>query len=317
MIDDRILQTLAQITPEEDHILQGCNSIDRSIYMDGSRDVISGQKLLVPGKLITVRPHTRFVHFPAHTHDYVEIVYMCRGQTRHIINHTEVCLQEGELLLLGQNAVQEILPAGEQDIAVNFIVRPEFFGGTLSFLGSEDTPLREFIVKCLCGENPSGFLHFQVSGVKPVQNLVENLLWTLITDTPNRRSINQLTMGLLFVQLLNHTDKLSAGSKEQNTIVRVLRYIEEHYADGSLSEIAQQLHYDFAWLSREIKRQTGKTYTELVQEKRLSQAAWMLKNTHHKVSDIALSVGYENSSYFHRLFCAHFGISPNAYRKCE
>lgn len=317
MIDDRILQTLAQITPEEDHILQGCNSIDRSIYMDGSRDVISGQKLLVPGKLITVRPHTRFVHFPAHTHDYVEIVYMCRGQTRHIINHTEVCLQEGELLLLGQNAVQEILPAGEQDIAVNFIVRPEFFGGTLSFLGSEDTPLREFIVKCLCGENPSGFLHFQVSGVKPVQNLVENLLWTLITDTPNRRSINQLTMGLLFVQLLNHTDKLSAGSKEQNTIVRVLRYIEEHYADESLSEIAQQLHYDFAWLSREIKRQTGKTYTELVQEKRLSQAAWMLKNTHHKVSDIALSVGYENSSYFHRLFCAHFGISPNAYRKCE
>lgn len=317
MIDDRILQTLAQITPEENHILQGCNSIDRSIYMDGSRDVISGQKLLVPGKLITVRPHTRFVHFPAHTHDYVEIVYMCRGQTRHIINHTEVCLQEGELLLLGQNAVQEILPAGEQDIAVNFIVRPEFFGGTLSFLGSEDTPLREFIVKCLCGENPSGFLHFQVSGVKPVQNLVENLLWTLITDTPNRRSINQLTMGLLFVQLLNHTDKLSAGSKEQNTIVWVLRYIEEHYADGSLSEIAQQLHYDFAWLSREIKRQTGKTYTELVQEKRLSQAAWMLKNTHHKVSDIALSVGYENSSYFHRLFCAHFGISPNAYRKCK
>lgn len=317
MIDDRILQTLAQITPEEDHILQGCNSIDRSIYMDGSRDVISGQKLLVPGKLITVRPHTRFVHFPAHTHDYVEIVYMCRGQTRHIINHTEVCLQEGELLLLGQNAVQEILPAEEQDIAVNFIVRPEFFGGTLSFLGSEDTPLREFIVKCLCGENPSGFLHFQVSGVKPVQNLVENLLWTLITDTPNRRSINQLTMGLLFVQLLNHTDKLSAGSKEQNTIVRVLRYIEEHYADGSLSEVAQQLHYDFAWLSREIKRQTGKTYTELVQEKRLSQAAWMLKNTHHKVSDIALSVGYENISYFHRLFCAHFGISPHAYRKCE
>lgn len=317
MIDDRILQTLAQITPEENHILQGCNSIDRSIYMDGSRDVISGQKLLVPGKLITVRPHTRFVHFPAHTHDYVEIVYMCRGQTRHIINHTEVCLQEGELLLLGQNAVQEILPAGEQDIAVNFIVRPEFFGGTLSFLGSEDTPLREFIVKCLCGENPSGFLHFQVSGVKPVQNLVENLLWTLITDTPNRRSINQLTMGLLFVLLLNHTDKLSAGSKEQNTIVRFLRYIEEHYADGSLSEIAQQLHYDFAWLSREIKRQTGKTYTELVQEKRLSQAAWMLKNTHHKVSDIALSVGYENSSYFHRLFCSHFGISPNAYRKCK
>ena len=48
--------------------------------------------------------------------------------------------------------------------------------GTLDFLGNEETPLREFIVKCLCGENPSGFLHFRVAEIKPIQNLVENLL---------------------------------------------------------------------------------------------------------------------------------------------
>lgn len=317
MIDERILQKLGIVTDEEQRLLDGCDSIDRSIYMDGSMDVVTGQKLLEHGKLIAVRPHTRFVHFPEHTHDYVEIVYMCRGSTRHIINDTPITLEEGDLLLLGQNTRQEILPAGEKDIAVNFIVQPEFFSGTLSFLGSEDTPLREFVVRCLCGDNPSGYLHFHVADVKPVQNLIENLLWTLITDTPNRRSINQYTMGLLFVQLLNHADKLTVGSKEQDAIVWVLRYIEEHYVDGSLSDIASQLHYDFAWLSREIKRRTGKTYTELVQEKRLSQAAWMLRNTRHKVSDIGLSVGYENLSYFHRLFAAHFGVSPKAYRDCK
>lgn len=317
MIDERILQKLGIVTDEEQRLLDGCDSIDRSIYMDGSMDVVTGQKLLEHGKLIAVRPHTRFVHFPEHTHDYVEIVYMCRGSTRHIINDTPITLEEGDLLLLGQNTRQEILPAGEKDIAVNFIVQPEFFSGTLSFLGSEDTPLREFVVRCLCGDNPSGYLHFHVADVKPVQNLIENLLWTLITDTPNRRSINQYTMGLLFVQLLNHADKLTVGSKEQDAIVWVLRYIEEHYVDGSLSDIASQLHYDFAWLSREIKRRTGKTYTELVQEKRLSQAAWMLRNTRHKVSDIGLSVGYENLSYFHRLFAAHFSVSPKAYRDCK
>lgn len=317
MIDERILQKLGIVTDEEQRFLDGCDSIDRSIYMDGSMDVVTGQKLLEHGKLIAVRPHTRFIHFPEHTHDYVEIVYMCRGSTRHIINDTPITLEEGDLLLLGQNTRQEILPAGENDIAVNFIVQPEFFSGTLSFLGSEDTPLREFVVRCLCGDNPSGYLHFHVADVKPVQNLVENLLWTLITDTPNRRSINQFTMGLLFVQLLNHADKLTVGSKEQDAIVWVLRYIEEHYVDGSLSDIASQLHYDFAWLSREIKRRTGKTYTELVQEKRLSQAAWMLRNTRHKVSDIGQSVGYENLSYFHRLFAAHFGVSPKAYRDCK
>jgi len=317
-MDERILARLGIVTNEEQQLLSGRSTIDRSLYMnDGSRDVITGRKLLEQGKLITVRPHTRFVHFPAHTHDYVEIVYMCRGETTHIINDTTLTLREGELLLLGQNTRQEILPAGEKDIAVNFIVQPEFFSGTLDFLGSEDTPLREFIVRCLCGDSPSGYLHFKVAEVKPVQNLVENLLWTLITDTPNRRSINQLTMGLLFVQLLNHTDKLTVGNREQDSIVYVLRYIEEHFSDGSLTEIAHRLHYDVAWLSREIKRRTGKTYTELLQEKRLSQAAWLLKNTRLKISDIGISVGYENLSYFHKIFASHFGISPKAYRDCK
>lgn len=317
-MDERILARLGVVTNEEAQILSGRTSIDRSIYMnDGSRDVITGKKLLEQGKQITVRPHTRFVHFPEHTHDYVEIVYMCRGKTTHIVNDTRIVLSEGELLLMGQNTRQEILPAGEGDIAVNFIVQPEFFGGTLDFLGSEETPLRDFIVRCLCGDNPSGYLHFKVADVKPVQNLVENLLWTLISDTPNRRSINQLTMGLLFVQLLNHTDKLTIGNKEQDTIVWVLRYIEEHFADGSLTEIADILHYDVTWLCREIKRRTGKTYTQLLQEKRLSQATWLLRNTNQKVADIGISVGYENLSYFHRIFAQHFGISPKAYRDCK
>ena len=317
-MDERILARLGVVTNEEAQILSGRTSIDRSIYMnDGSRDVITGKKLLEQGKQITVRPHTRFVHFPEHTHDYVEIVYMCRGKTTHVVNDTRIVLSEGELLLMGQNTRQEILPAGEGDIAVNFIVQPEFFGGTLDFLGSEETPLRDFIVRCLCGDNPSGYLHFKVADVKPVQNLVENLLWTLISDTPNRRSINQLTMGLLFVQLLNHTDKLTIGNKEQDTIVWVLRYIEEHFADGSLTEIADILHYDVTWLCREIKRRTGKTYTQLLQEKRLSQAAWLLRNTNQKVADIGISVGYENLSYFHRIFAQHFGISPKAYRDCK
>lgn len=316
-MDPKILEILSVITEEERLILSGNTAIDRSLYMDSRSDVISVQKLLSSGKQIGIRPHTRFVRFPPHRHDFVEMVYMCRGQTVHRVNGTELTLHQGELLLLGQNATQEILPAGEQDVAVNFIVLPTFFSTALQLLGSEDTPLRAFILRCLCGENPHGYLHFRVSEVKPVQNLVENLLWTLISDTPNRRSINQLTMGLLFVQLLNHTDKLTVGTGDQDTIVRVLHYIEEHYADGNLTHFAGQLHYDIAWLSREIKRKTGKTFTQLLQERRLSQAAWLLTNTCHRVADIALSVGYENISYFHRLFFSRFGMSPREYRQCK
>lgn len=317
MLDPAIINALSPITGEEQAVLDGRAGIDRSLYMDGSSDVIAGRKLLPPAKLITVRPHTRFVHFPEHTHDYVEIVYMCQGSTTHIVNGTRLELRCGELLLLGQNALQEVLPAGRDDLAVNFIIRPEFFSGTLSYLGDEETPLRRFIVDCLCGAHGAGSLYFKVADVLPVQNLVENLLWTLIADTPNRRGINQATMGLLFLQLLNHTDRLTVDLPEQETALQVLRYVEEHYRDGSLAEIAALLHYDPAWLSREIKRRTGRNYTELVQDKRLSQAMWLLKNTDKKVDDIANAVGYENISYFHRLFYARFALSPRQCRKCK
>ena len=97
----------------------------------------------------------------------------------------------------------------------------------------------------------------------------------------------------------------------------VLSYIEEHYRDGELSELAGELHYDLYWLSREIKRRTGATYTELVQEKRLSQAAYLLTNTAMSVMDIGLAVGYENMSYFHRIFQKKYGTTPRKYRVRE
>ncbi len=219
--------------------------------------------------------------------------------------------------MLGQHAQQSIEAAGEEDVAVNFIVRPAFFAGTLSFLGDEATPLRRFVTSCLTGERESGYLLFRAAGILPVQNLIENLLYTLTEQIPNRRGILQSTMGLLFAQLLNHTDALQCETQEQDATLAVLRYIEERYADGSLSDAAAQLHYELPYLSRLVRRATGKTYTELLQEKRLGQAAWLLRNTDCSVDEIARSVGYENVSYFHRIFRAAFGFSPGQYRRCK
>ena len=312
-----IIDRLSEITREEREILDGRKTVDRSIYMDGSRDVISGEKLLEKGKLISIRPHTRFIAFPEHTHDYVEMVYMCRGETRHTVNGNAITLRQGELLMLGQHARQAIEPAGENDVAVNFIVRPVFFSGTLPFLGEEETPLRRFVVSCLTGENEAGYLLFHAAELLPVQNLIENLLYTLLEDTPNKRGILQMTTGLLFAQLMNHTETLQFETREQNAVISVLRYLEEHYRDGSLTEIAGALHYELPSLSRLIRQKTGKNYTELLQEKRLSQAAWLLRNTDKNVDEIANAVGYENLSYFHRLFAARYCLSPKKYRDCK
>lgn len=316
-----LLEQLAVITEEERSLLAGRSEIDRRLYYghEGSPKV-EAALLLEQGKLITLRAHTRFVHFPAHTHDYVEMVYMCQGQTRHRINGNEIRLEEGELLILGQGATQEIAAAGERDIAVNFIILPQFFETALQLLHEQAHQVRTFLTDCLQDENGgTGYLHFKVTDILPIQNLIENLIWTLVNHQPNKRSVNQLTMALLFLQLANHTDTLQTDSlpAEQQLILPVHRYIEEHYTDGELRQIARELHYDPCWLSREIKRQTGKTFTELLQDKRLSQAAFLLKTTGMKVMEVSESIGYANPSYFHRLFYKQYGMSPHKYRQCK
>ena len=347
-MDSRIYNRLKQITEEEWEILKGRSEIDKGRYMtiaapgaEIARSGVTGgtvsggastgaaaskknipldldsKRLLDSGKLIQIRPHTRFIHFPRHTHNYVEVLYMCSGQTVHIVNGDKVILKQGELLFLSQKAVQEIYPASEEDVGVNFIILPEFFDQALYMIGAEDNLLRKFIVGCLRGaESDIGYLHFKVADVLPIQNLVENLIWTILNNQQNKRSINQFTMGLLFLQLINYTDKVEVGKDhfDQELILSVYRFVEERYKDGELSELAKLLGFDLYWLSRRIKKLTGQTYTELVQTKRLSQAQFLLQNTNLAVADIGRAVGYDNLSYFHRIFREKFGDSPKQYR---
>ncbi|BCN29132.1 AraC family transcriptional regulator [Anaeromicropila herbilytica] len=312
-----ILQQLQRITPEEQEILDGRNEIDRERYMDTSDMIVDSKKLLESGRLIWVRTHTRFVHFPKHKHNYVEVIYMCSGKTHHRIDGDEVILNQGELLFLNQNATQEILPASKEDIAINFIILPEFFDQALHMMEEEENLIRDFVIGCLCSDDRyTSYLHFKVSDILPIQNLIENLIWTIMNNQQNKRSINQITMGLLFLQLMNHTDKVTAGKDyiEQEIMLTVLRYIEENYKDGELSELAHHMNYDLYWLSRMIKKLTGKNYTELLQTKRLNQAAYYLQHTTLTIADIGLSVGYDNLSYFYRIFKQKYRMSPKEYR---
>lgn len=310
-----VWEQLSRITSEERAILDGSTTIDRSLYMRGNSNTINAQMLLASGKLITLRPHTRFIHFPEHTHDYVEVVYVCSGRTSHIVNGHRIELQQGELLFMNQAATHEVLEAKEEDLAVNFIVLPEFFHNVLFMMGEEETPLRRFLVDCLCNQSHgAGYLYFKVAEIVPIQNLIENLLFALLQETPNKRKVSQMTMALLFMQLMGHTEALDTQDNDQAAVVKILSYIENHYVSGSLTELAELLHYDLYSLSREIKRKTGKNYTQLVQEKRLAQAAFLLKNTDRKVDDIAYAVGYENMGYFHRIFRDAYGVSPRNYR---
>ena len=202
--------------------------MDGDLYYLPKSHVVDSRKLLESGKAIQIRTHTRFVHFPAHTHNFVELIYMCSGSTTHKVNGDLITLREGELLFLNQNATQEIYPAGENDIAVNFIILPAFFDYALTMLGDDDNYIRDFLLDCLKSEHEDvSYLHFQVADVLPIQNLMENLIWTLHHEQVNKRSIHQVTMGLLLMHLMNVTDKVHVGrnQKDQELMMVVYRYV--------------------------------------------------------------------------------------------
>lgn len=310
-MNQELLARLRQITDEERAILAGDATVRRSLYTTRHEFVIDSARLLEKGKLIEIRPHTRFVHFPRHRHNYVELIYMCSGSTTHILNGAQqVVLETGDLLFLNQGVYHEILPAAQDDVAVNFIILPQFFDRSFAMLQQENV-LRDFLVSTLSGESAfAGYLHIRAHDILPVHNLLENMIWTLLENKRGVNDLNETTMGLLLLNLsLFAQDINQAGPDrlDENTVFTVLQYIEAHYRDGTLADAAALVHRPAYAVSRLLTRHTGQNFRQLLQQRKLQQAAYLLGHTPLPVESILENIGYENSSYFYRRFRVRYG----------
>lgn len=317
-MDERLLRQLKEITEEERAILAGQQGIQRERYTSGRDFVVDSEKMLEKGKLIEIRPHTRFVHFPRHRHNYVEVLYMCSGSTTHILNGTQrMELHTGDLLFLNQAVYHEILPASEGDVGVNFIILPQFFDRSFRMLEQENV-LRDFLVSTLSETSTfAGWLHIAAGDILPVENLLENMIWTLLEKKPGANLLNQTTMGLLLQNLTLFAENINRTlpeSRDENAIFSTLQYIETSYRDGTLEEIAARLHMPDYALSRLLKHHTGANFKQLLQQRKLQQAAYLLSNTGMSTDAVMAAVGYENSSYFYRKFREKYACSPAQFR---
>jgi AraC-like DNA-binding protein/mannose-6-phosphate isomerase-like protein (cupin superfamily) len=312
-----LLHQLQQITPEERAILENGGDIQQELYTSRQEFVIDSRKLLEKGRLIEIRPHTRFAHFPCHRHNYVELVYMCSGSTTHIVDHTrEVVLQEGDLLFLSQNAYHEILPAGKEDVAVNFIILPEFFQRPISMIERENI-LRDFLLSAISGETElSNYLHISAKGIIPVEDLMESMIWTILQRRSGTNTMIQTSMGLLFMNLSAFAENINRGASGQDELVfHALQYIESHYIAGTLEELSAQLRLPTYQVSRLLKKHTGCNFKELLGKRKLQQAAYLLSNTTQSVESVMTAIGYDNSSFFYRRFRERYGCSPRDFRR--
>ncbi len=102
-----------------------------------------------------------------------------------------------------------------------------------------------------------------------------------------------------------------------NTQIRsMMEQIELGFTkDISLGQWAVEFNISLGHLSHLFKRETGKTYSEYVTDKRLQYAKQLLRDPDLSIQHIVERVGYKDYFYFNKLFKKHFGVTPSKYRK--
>lgn len=95
----------------------------------------------------------------------------------------------------------------------------------------------------------------------------------------------------------------------------VIDYINLHLEDElSLHQLADHFGKNAAALSHSFSREIGTSLTTYIQQTRVQAALKLFHTTDMSVSEVATAVGYQDFSYFSKVFSRHVGCSPRAYR---
>jgi AraC-like DNA-binding protein len=96
----------------------------------------------------------------------------------------------------------------------------------------------------------------------------------------------------------------------------VMNYIFGNFRDDiSMNDLAAKLNMSISAFAHFIRKKTGKTFTELINDLRIGYACKLLTETNKSVSEVAFECGYNNLSYFNRRFKLNKGTGPKEYRR--
>lgn len=99
-------------------------------------------------------------------------------------------------------------------------------------------------------------------------------------------------------------------------VSEILGYIENHFDEElSLMTLSEVFHFNAIYINRLIKTETGYTFLEILNNKRMSRAASYLKKTDKTIGEIAMQIGIPDQRYFSQIFKKYYGYSPRQYRK--
>lgn len=248
-----------------------------------------------------------------HFHPEIELVFIDHGNgKRHIGNHISY-YNDGDLLLIGSNVPHYgfagRLTKNESEIIVQFL--PDFLG--TRFLDSvELNAINVLLQKSKQGLSFSGQTKEAVGGMlsdllklKGFERLLKML--TILNTLAQSTETEALNVSGVYLEVYTN---------EHDRMTLIYEYVSANFTETiELATIASQVSMTVPAFCRYFKKVTNKTFTQYVNEYRIVHAQKLLSEEDSSITDVCLSSGFNNVSYFNKQFKIHTQKSPREYRK--
>jgi two-component system response regulator YesN len=108
--------------------------------------------------------------------------------------------------------------------------------------------------------------------------------------------------------------RIAARRQKQTLIQRVIAAIDSDQMKAmSLKVLSQRFDISRIYLGQLFKKETGKNFSQYINERRVESAKKLLRTTTMKASEVAAMVGYSSANYFYRVFKKYAGVYPSEY----
>lgn len=261
----------------------------------------------------------------AHRHEYFQVQLNLAGRTIQHVAATSRPLGAGGLSFVLPYRVHRVPhPPGSRFYILSFnlkFLRPEL---EVHPLDLEDVPLARApeLAPFLFQE----YLDFSLAGADLAQ--ARGACAAMQAENTHRRwGSTEIIRGRL-LQLLGlvcrrHEKALLAQAARQaqrvsrrDALARVMRHVRENLGRRiQLAEAAAAADLSPNYLAHLIKKDTGKTFVDLVTERRMDKACELLAHTTQRIGDIAATVGFADEAYFTRRFRQYYRVTPTQFRR--
>ena len=256
-----------------------------------------------------------------HVQDFVELAYVVKGELRQKILGKDIVFQEGELCLIDRNCEHQDYLFHNSSMVLFLCLRSDVLLEIMDENVTSNTIVAFLQAALMEQKELKQYIHFKPSG--DAKKEMEECFQLLIKELREEKAgcsliIKGAIMRICRLLSTNYEFQLSRQQKrDMNSAIfkEICHYIEKNCRTVTIQELSKVFHFQEDYFNRLIKKRTGKTYCELLQDVRLFKAEQLLTHSQMTISQIADEIGYKNKGYFYKLFEAKHGLTPAEYRK--